>query len=82
MRHGRGLASHIAARLMVAMHAARRGEARAVADLLDGHVAEGRDNEALRALTRAFVNDQPIRQRAIRFRLGLSGQMALVGDCG
>ena len=59
--------SHIAPRMMVAMHASRRGEANIVADLLDGHVAEDHDNEALRMLARAFVNDGPIRQRAIRF---------------
>lgn len=59
--------SHISARLMVAMHAARRGDADIVADLLDGHVAEDHDNDALRSLARALVNDSPIRQRAIRF---------------
>ncbi|MBR1041187.1 hypothetical protein JQ593_18240 [Bradyrhizobium viridifuturi] len=59
--------SHISARLMVAMHAVRRGDADIVADLLDGHVAEDHDNDALRSLARAFVNDSPIRQRAIRF---------------
>jgi tetratricopeptide (TPR) repeat protein len=59
--------SHISARLMVAMHAVRRGDADIVADLLDGHIAEDHDNEPLRALARAFVNDNPIRQRAIGF---------------
>jgi tetratricopeptide (TPR) repeat protein len=59
--------SHISARLMVAMHAARRGDADKVADLLDGHIAEDHDSDALRSLARAFVNDSPIRQRAIRF---------------
>lgn len=59
--------SHIAPRMMVAMHASRRGEASVVADLLDGHVADDHDNEALRILARAFVNDSPIRRRAIRF---------------
>jgi tetratricopeptide (TPR) repeat protein len=59
--------SHISARLMVAMHAVRRGDSDIVADLLDGHIAEDHDNDALRALARAFVNDNPIRQRAIRF---------------
>lgn len=59
--------SHIAARMMVAMHAGKRGDASVVADLLDGQIAEDRDSDALRALTRAFVNDTPIRRRAIRF---------------
>jgi tetratricopeptide (TPR) repeat protein len=59
--------SHISARLMVAMHAARRGEADKVADLLDGYLAEDHDHHALRSLARAFVNDSPIRARAIRF---------------
>jgi tetratricopeptide (TPR) repeat protein len=59
--------SHFAPRMMVAMHASRRGEANVVADLLDGQVAEDHDNEALRVLARAFVNDSPIRRRAIRF---------------
>ncbi|WIG53608.1 MAG: hypothetical protein OJF48_004528 [Afipia sp.] len=59
--------SHIAPRMMVAMHASRRGEANVVADLLDGYVADDHDNEALRVLARAFVNDSPIRRRAIRF---------------
>lgn len=59
--------SHISARLMVAMHAARRAEASIVADLLDGHVGEDHDGEELRSLARAFVNDTPIRQRAVRF---------------
>lgn len=59
--------SHISARLMVAMHAVRRGDANIVADLLHGHVAEDHDNDALRSLARALVNDSPIRQRAVRF---------------
>ncbi|MDX8522062.1 hypothetical protein RFN30_27990 [Mesorhizobium sp. VK23D] len=59
--------SHIASRLMVARLASNRGEAGIVADLLDGHVAEDHDHELLRVLARAFVNDSPIRQRAIRF---------------
>ncbi|WP_035646445.1 hypothetical protein [Bradyrhizobium sp. ORS 285] len=59
--------SHISARLMVAMHADRRGDADKVADLLDGFVAEDHDSDELRSLARAFVNDSPIRQRAIRF---------------
>ncbi|MCC8972684.1 PIN domain-containing protein [Bradyrhizobium brasilense] len=65
--------SHIAARMMVAMHATRRGAANVVVDLLDGHVAEDHDNEALRTLARAFVNDSPIRRRAIRFFERLPG---------
>lgn len=65
--------SHIAPRMMVAMHASRRGEASVVADLLDGHVADDHDNEALRVLARAFVNDSPIRRRAIRFFEQLPG---------
>lgn len=59
--------SHIAGRLMVAHHAARRGDWAIVADLLDGRVAEDRDSEELRLLARAFVNDSPIRERAVRF---------------
>ncbi|TWB93204.1 hypothetical protein FBZ93_111243 [Bradyrhizobium macuxiense] len=62
-----GTDSHISARLMVAQHAAHRGEPDKVADLLDGHVAEDHDHDALRTLARAFVNDSPIRARAIRF---------------
>jgi tetratricopeptide (TPR) repeat protein len=59
--------SHIAGRLMVAMHAARRGTWASVADLLDGHVAEDQDSQELRALATALVNDSPVRQRALRF---------------
>lgn len=59
--------SHVAGRLMVAMHAARRGESKAVADLLDGRIQENRDGDELRTLARAFVNDSPIRRRAIHF---------------
>ncbi|MBG0792025.1 hypothetical protein IYY11_00730 [Methylocystis sp. H62] len=59
--------SHAADRLMVAHHAARRGNSSIVADLLDGHVAEGHDNDELRMLARAFINDSPIRQRAVSF---------------
>lgn len=59
--------SHIAGRAMVARYAARRGNWSVVADLLDGHVAEDHDSEELRALASAFVNDVPIRQRALRF---------------
>lgn len=62
-----GADSHISARLMVAMHAVRRGEAGKVADLLDGYIAEDHDHDALRTLARAFVNDSPIRARAVRF---------------
>ena len=61
------LESHIAGRLMVAMHVARRGDWATVADLLDGHIAEDHDSEELRVLARAFVNDSPIRRRALRF---------------
>ena len=61
------LESHVAARMMVAMHAAERGDWRNVADLLDGHVCEDHDSEELRTLARAHVNDTPIRHRAIRF---------------
>lgn len=59
--------SHFSARLMVAMHAVRRGDAGIVGDLLDGYVAEDHDHGALRTLARAFVNDGPIRARALRF---------------
>ncbi|MES4992401.1 PIN domain-containing protein [Phyllobacterium sp. 22229] len=59
--------SHIANRMMVALHAAKRGDWAVVADLLDGHIAEDHDSEELRTLARAFVNDSPIRQRALRF---------------
>ncbi|RUU26690.1 GreA/GreB family elongation factor [Mesorhizobium sp. M6A.T.Ce.TU.016.01.1.1] len=61
------IGSHAADRLMVAHHAARRGDSSIVADLLDGHVAEDHDNNELRVLARAFVNDSPIRQRALSF---------------
>ena len=67
--------THIAARMMVALHAERRGEARVVADLLNGYVAEDHDSDGLRALTRAFVNDSPIRRRAIRFFEKLSAPL-------
>ena len=53
--------------MMVALHAGRRGDWSVVADLLDGHVAEDHDSDELRMLARAFVNDSPIRQRALRF---------------
>jgi tetratricopeptide (TPR) repeat protein len=59
--------AHIASRMMVALHAGRRGDWSVVADLLDGHVAEDHDSDELRMLARAFVNDSPIRQRALRF---------------
>ncbi|MBI1182363.1 MAG: hypothetical protein GC201_17615 [Alphaproteobacteria bacterium] len=60
-------ASHIADRLMVAQHASHRGDAAVVANLLDGHVAEDYDNRDLRMLASAFVNDIPIRRRAMAF---------------
>lgn len=58
---------HIANRMMVALHAAKRGDWSIVADLLDGYIDEDHDSEELRTLARAFVNDSPIRQRALRF---------------
>ncbi|MGD0186203.1 MAG: hypothetical protein ABSC25_13265 [Roseiarcus sp.] len=59
--------SHIASRLMTAMHAAKRGEWKSVADLLDGYVDEDNDSEELQTLATALVNDSPIRRRAVRF---------------
>lgn len=59
--------SHAADRLMVAHHANRRGDAAIVVDLLSGYVAEDHDSNELRMLARAFVNDSPIRQRALSF---------------
>lgn len=59
--------THIAARVMVAEHAGRRGAWSAVADLLNGHVNEDLDSWLLRRLAGAFVNDLPIKQRAIDF---------------
>lgn len=59
--------THIAERMMVSLHAARRGDWSIVADLLDGHIAEDHESSELRTLARAFVNDSPIRQRALRF---------------
>lgn len=59
--------THIASRITVAIHAARRSDWSVVADLLDGHIAEDHDSNELRTLARAFVNDTPIRQRALRF---------------
>ncbi len=59
--------SHAADRSMVAHHANRRGDAAIVVDLLDGRVAEDHDSSELRTLARAFVNDSPIRQRALSF---------------
>lgn len=58
--------SHISRRLMVAMHAAKRGDWENVADLLDGHIDEEHDSEELRTLMTALVNEIPIRKRAIR----------------
>lgn len=59
--------SHIAGRLMVAMHAAKRGDWGTVIDLLDGHIDEEHDSEELRTLTTALANENPVRKRAIRF---------------
>lgn len=59
--------SHIAARVMVAEHAGRRGAWSVVADLLNGHVNEYSDSQLLRRLAGALVNDLPIKQRAIDF---------------
>lgn len=59
--------SHAADRLMVAHHANRRDDAAIVVDLLAGRVAEDHDSDELRMLARAFVNDSPIRQRALAF---------------
>ncbi len=59
--------SHAADRLMVAYHANRRGDAAVVVDLLDGRVSEDHDSNELRILAQAFVNDSPIRQRALAF---------------
>ncbi|MBD3847380.1 MULTISPECIES: hypothetical protein [Bosea] len=59
--------SHAADRQMVAHHAARRGDWSIVADLLDGHVEEHHDNDELRMLAQALVNDSPIRKRALSF---------------
>jgi tetratricopeptide (TPR) repeat protein len=59
--------SHAADRQMVAHHANRRGDAEIVADLLDGKVAKDHDSDELRMLARAFVNDSPVRQRALSF---------------
>ena len=59
--------SHMADRQMVAHHANRRGDAAIVVDLLAGRVAEDHDSDELRMLARAYVNDTPIRQRALSF---------------
>ena len=59
--------SHAADRHMVAHHAARHGDWSIVADLLDGHVEEHHDNDELRMLAQALVNDSPIRKRALSF---------------
>ncbi|TCM51122.1 GreA/GreB family transcription elongation factor [Rhizobium sp. PP-F2F-G48] len=59
--------SPAADRLMVAHHANRRGDAAIVIGLLDGRVAEDHNSNELRMLARAFVNDSPIRQRALSF---------------
>ncbi|OCX17561.1 hypothetical protein QV13_12440 [Mesorhizobium hungaricum] len=67
--------SHVADRLMVAHHAARRGDYSIVVDLLDNHVAEDHDNDELRTLARALVNDYPIRQRALAFFERLSVEL-------
>jgi len=67
--------SHAADRLMVAHHANRRGDAGIVVDLLDGRIAEDHDSSELRMLARAFVNDSPIRQRALSFFARLPATM-------
>jgi tetratricopeptide (TPR) repeat protein len=67
--------SHAADRQMVAHHAARRGDWSIVADLLDGHVEEHHDNDELGMLAQAFVNDSPIRQRALSFFERLSDEV-------
>ena len=67
--------SHFADRITVAQHAARRSDASVVADLLDGYVEEDHDNEPLRALARAFVNDTPIRRRGVAFFRRLPSQV-------
>jgi tetratricopeptide (TPR) repeat protein len=59
--------SQISGRLMVAMHAAKRGDWGSVADLLDDHIDEEHDSEELRALSTALINESPIRKRSIRF---------------
>lgn len=59
--------SNISGRLMVAMHAAKRGDWESVADLLDGHIDENHDSEELHALTTALINESPIRKRSTRF---------------
>jgi len=59
--------AHAADRFMIAYHASRREAHSIVADMLDGYVAEDRDSDDLRMLARAFVNDNPIRKRAIAF---------------
>ncbi|MBH0237550.1 PIN domain-containing protein [Methylobrevis albus] len=59
--------SHMADRLMVAHHAHCRGDAAIVVNLLAGKIAEDHDSSELRMLARAFVNDSPIRQRALSF---------------
>ena len=67
--------SHFADRITVAQHAARRGAAGVVADLLDGHVPEDHNNDGLSMLVCAFVNDTPIRRRAVRLFERLPAQV-------
>ncbi len=67
--------SHIAARTMVAMYASRNRHWSDTADMLMGHVAMDRDSEELRALAGALVQESPIKQRAVTFFSGLSGDL-------
>ncbi|WP_108462916.1 tetratricopeptide repeat protein [Devosia naphthalenivorans] len=63
--------SHFAARVTVAMHAARSQEWTVVAELLNGHVDLTLDSFELRMLANAMVNDTPVRRRAVEFFLAL-----------
>lgn len=58
---------HVASRLTVAHLAEDRDDWPVVADLLLGHVDESRDHPELRLLSRALVNDRPIRERSLTF---------------
>ncbi|ODT73806.1 MAG: hypothetical protein ABS76_38455 [Pelagibacterium sp. SCN 64-44] len=59
--------SHVAARVTVAVHAARIGKWADVAKTLRGQVDTASDSMELRMLANAMVNDTPVKRGAVRF---------------
>jgi tetratricopeptide (TPR) repeat protein len=59
--------THLFGRQMLARLASRRGDWRAVVQLLDGHIDIAADSDELSLLTTAFVNENPTRSRALSF---------------